>query len=388
MIPPNSVRVDTNWAASSRFQHENSDLKQTVESIVHHILSTTSIHRRDRLWPADLLVYSTNPLSFAFGACGTSLLVHDVLQSLPGDVSSWLRGRRIEGDTYPPGLYMGLAGIAYSFCELGWIDEAEDALRRVYTSPLRFSDPTMFLGAAGWGLVSISLQQRTGKWSYIDRAIEAGNYIVKSANATEYGHCWEDPASARIGFARGASGIALFLLRLYQASADVKYLRHALSGLEFDIAHARGDERRLRWPPSCNAARTIPFWQAGTSGVGSTLIRFARALMDDRLARLSVAAAEGAHVPLAPSASQFDGLSGIGEFLLDMYLFTGDDEYWSRSLDVAKSIVCYQIRRTEGIAFAGRGQQRICTDYGYGSAGVGLFLRRLITLGSRRLHDL
>lgn len=122
----------------------------------------------------------TNPLSVAYGACGPALLLRSATSArepaaaLPAEVASWMLGQPLGTDTYPPGLYVGLAGIAWAFHDLGWEDRGEAVMAMLYESPLLYDEPGMFLGVAGWGLASLRFHVRTGKQVHLDRAVQAG----------------------------------------------------------------------------------------------------------------------------------------------------------------------------------------------------------------------
>ena len=75
--------------------------------------------RRDRLFPADARIFITNGLSIAYGACGTAYALQRVRGRCPAEVMSWIEGRLRNMKLYPPGLYLGLAGVAWVLLELG-----------------------------------------------------------------------------------------------------------------------------------------------------------------------------------------------------------------------------------------------------------------------------
>jgi hypothetical protein len=84
----------------------------------------------------------------------------------------------------------------------------------------------------------------------------------------------------------------------------------------------------------------------------------------------------------------FEGLTGIGEFMLDMYKFTGDQDYYHKALDIADTVLCFKIEKLEGVAYPGRWLMRISNDYATGAAGIGLFFTRLLQLHRRLFVDL
>jgi hypothetical protein len=73
--------------------------------------------------------------------------------------------------------------------------------------------------------------------------------------------------------------------------------------------------------------------------------------------------------------------------MIDLYYFTVDEIYINYAFKVAESVLLYQIKRPEGIAFPGEDLVRICTDYGTGSAGIGMFLLRLLEPNGRLFYE-
>lgn len=131
-----------------------------------------------------------------------------------------------------------------------------------------------------------------------------------------------------------------------------------------------------------------PYWRYGNAGIGSVLIRFYAILQDQRYLTLADKAARYATSKFAGFPGQFMGLSGMGEFLLDMYRFTGCTHYRDEALKIAAGVLLYAVPEQQGTAFPGDELMRLSTDYGTGSAGIGMFLRRLLQPGSRLFHDL
>ncbi len=78
----------------------------------------------------------------------------------------------------------------------------------------------------------------------------------------------------------------------------------------------------------------------------------------------------------------------MGEFLLDMYRFTGDPRYRKEAQRIASGVLLYAVPEPVGIGFPGDELLRLGTDFGSGSAGVGIFLQRLLRPGERLFHDL
>jgi len=365
------------------------EIRGVIDGIAQYLLAKTDVVRQDRLWPSDYRLFSTNPLSIAYGALGTALFLKQALGTLPANIEDWIDRQPLSVQTYPPGLFVGLSGIAWALHCLGATAKAEAAFDLALQSPLVAESPDVFYGTAGIGLTGLHLFTRTGERRFLDAARALGDSLITRASSSEQGCHWTNAdGPAYFGFAHGSSGIAYFLLNLHLATGDARYLSYARAGVEFECAHARVDGDRAVWGRAQGDFMEAPYWRLGASGVGSVLIRFAALLGDNRYRELAEKAANAVVTKYAILPQQFTGLSGIGEFLLDMYVFTGERRYLDNALRLARGVLLFQITRPEGIAFPGEELTRICTDYGTGSAGVGLFLLRLLEPSRRLFYDI
>lgn len=364
------------------------DLREVARDVARFTLHHTDTSRTDRLWPPDPLMFSTNPLNIAYGACGTALFIHDVTGQLPPEAHEWLVRRSAAAAGLTPGLYLGFAGVAYTLAELGHEGPARETMAKAYASPLLYNDPSMLLGVAGWGLASLELFRRLADGEYLERAADAGEHLLRTAQRENEGLFWTDGQDrTRVGFGYGSSGITVFLLQLHAATGDARFAEAARGAMEFDIGHGTERDDQIRWGADPVDPGTSPYWVEGTSGVGTALIRMHSALGDARYLDLARRAARGSRTFLAAGPHLFRGMSAIGEFMLDMFLATGEQEYLVEAERMAERTLMFRIPRPEGTAFPGRYLTRISTDWAFGSAGIGLFLNRLATRGARRLHD-
>lgn len=366
------------------------EITHAAEHTAAYITATADFERRDRLWPAHFLVFGTNPMSVAYGACGVSLFLQDALGEVPADVIDWLLDQPVDIATYPPGLYLGLAGVAWSFAEIGLLERAEEVMTLTYDSPLLFVEPNMFLGAAGWGMASLYFYDRTRRQAYLDRAVQAGEYILQSAQPEGETRWWNYNLDDNVhfGFGYGASGIALFLLHLGLATGDHRFLDCATRGLEYDLSKKLENVNGISWNRYKGDSLALPYWLYGSAGVGATVARFYHHLGSERYRALAEEIAESTYIKWSVLPGLLEGISGIGEFMLDMFRFTGNVTYRDRALDIGETILWYRVERPEGTAFPGRWPTRISNDYGTGGAGIGLYLRRLLDPRGRLFLDL
>ncbi|MFJ8085500.1 class III lanthionine synthetase LanKC [Streptomyces sp. NPDC096205] len=367
------------------------EVQHTLAGLADGLQRTIDDGRSDRLWPSDPVVFATNPLSVAHGACGPALLLRATThETLPDEVTSWMLRQPVDTDTCPPGLYLGLAGIAWAFHGLGLEDRAESVMKLLYTSPLLYEEPGVFLGTAGWGMASLQFHTATGAQVHLDHAVQAGEHLLTTAqneDGTLYWPCRQDEL-VHYGYGYGASGIALFLLHLYRATGDDRFRTGAVRALEFDLAHVSHSELGMQWPRFQGETVVYPYWIHGSAGIGSTLARFHHLLGIERYGELARRVADDTYVKYAFVPGLFEGLSGIGEFMLDMYVFTGEERYRCNAFDIAETLLWFKIEGEDGTAFPGRWLTRISHDYATGSAGVGLFLSRLVHPHPRHFVDL
>jgi hypothetical protein len=369
---------------------DGEELREAIRGLARHMMASLDPSRTDRLFPSDPMAFQTNALHVAHGACGTALFLHAAMGELPQAVREWLLAQPVDLATYPPGLYSGVAGVAWSFAELGLLERGLELLERVPQSPLAFEAADMFGGAAGWGLTALAFHLRTGDAKHLDLACRAGEHLVRSAERSEAGLCWRDKEEGTVplGFAYGGSGVAFFLLSLWRVTREARYLDTARGAMDFEVAHAQQRDGGLVWGVHAGGQGHRPYWLRGGAGVASTLIRFFDVLKEERYLELARSAARGCAVFFSAAPHLFEGLASMGETLLDMYRVTGEPRYLEQAHKKGQQALLFRIDLPQGVAFPGRYLLRISHDYGMGGAGIGLFLQRLLTLGPRRFHDL
>lgn len=133
---------------------------------------------------------------------------------------------------------------------------------------------------------------------------------------------------------------------------------------------------------------SLPYWGHGAAGVGTAAVRVHRLVGDELLEEAARIIADSAFCKWTILPNQIDGLAGIGEFMIDMFMSTREHKYLERAQEIAETILWYVIERPDGITFPGRWLNRISLDYATGSAGIGMFLLRLLNPGPRYIVDL
>jgi lantibiotic modifying enzyme len=188
----------------------------------------------------------------------------------------------------------------------------------------------------------------------------------------------------RLGYAFGGSGIALFMLYLHLATSSKEYLTYGRRALDFELAHAKEVNGKHAGFPALATEELVDdpvlscYWDDGTAGVCTTLVRYAAVAPD--------AALESWRIRMEPDVCRkytvfpplFRGLAGLGNCLLDLWGFTGDERYLAEAWQVAEGVLLFRAERREGIAFPGEQAMRESADLATGSAGIAMFLSRLL----------
>jgi class III lanthionine synthetase len=354
------------------------DAGECIGKIADYILATRDVGRTDRLWPSDYRVFQTNPLGLGYGAVGVAVFLSRAGREVPFACVDFLKEgvRRLE---LPPGIYVGSAGLARGLFELGHEDLAIDQMRRAIASPLLYDCSDIFYGCAGVGMMSLQFWNLTNEERFLIAADKIGTFLLANREQEGSACTWRNvDGRTYIGWAHGAAGIAAFLLALYQETGTERYLTCAVAALESDLAEGVEVEGSLGWSHLKGNHTVFPYWRYGSAGIGLAALRFWKALHEDRYLQIAEKAARYIAPKYALQSGQFNGIAGLGEFLLDMYDATAQPEYHRQAAQIARRMMPYRIVRPSGIAFPGEGLVAICNDFGTGSAGVGIFLLRLL----------
>lgn len=365
------------------------ELLATVERSLDYIRTAADFDRQDRLFPADPFVFVSNPLNLAFGAVGVAYALQRIAGAVPTQVRSWILSQPVQPDRYPPGLYMGTAGVAWGMWEMGLQDVALNVLLSTENHPLLRDAADVFYGSAGYGLTCLRFYLNTRDQVWLDKAMAVGDQLVASAVRRQGSLCWPDKqGNVWLGYGRGSSGVALFLLYLSLATGENCFLTAGQAALDHDLDVARpipdGPLSMPRGPVGSENSKVLShYWWDGSAGVVTALTRYWAATREPRYKDVLSRMAPDSFRKYTSFPGLVRGLSGLGNCLLDAYDFTGEERYLNEAHRVATGIRLFAIDKPGGIAFPGEQQVRIVTDYGSGSAGVALYLHRLANAGEQ-----
>jgi lantibiotic modifying enzyme len=281
----------------------------------------------------------------------------------------------------PPGLYIGLGGIAWSMLELGLHEQSRKVIASTHNHPLRYDAWDVFYGAAGWGMANLRFFAEFQDEIYLQKAEEAGNYLLERVEEEERGCFWRaEDGRIPLGYAHGQCGVSLFLLYLYLAGGRERFLDVGIKALDFEMNNSTPSMKgeSISWMKFADQGSVVyPYFRVGAAGVGMAMLRYYRLLGEqkyrDMLEKIYIDTTR--KYTLFPGV--FSGLSGLGEFLLDLHRLTKESHHFDAPYRVATGISLFKIEKKQGLAFPGDLLRRISCDYGTGSAGIAHFLHRL-----------
>ena len=358
----------------------------TVQGLATFIEHHTTLDRHDRLWPGSPEIFATNPVQLGYGAAGTAVFLARARGHVAPEVLDWMADN-LDLEHTAPGLFTGLSGIGLAFMELGRRDLAVEIMAAANQSPIRLEKAELRAGAAGWGLANLHFFRQLEDERFLDQAREAGRHLLRTQKLDADGGYWEHEDSIALGYGHGQSGIATFLIYLDAVSPGDGFLDAAVRAVDFEIAHREQIDDEVLWFPTVDAAPhdpKSPHMRHGSAGVGTAVLRAWAATGEERFRRFADVCALSVAHRLTNKLWHDYGLAGYGEYLLDMYDFTGDDNYRNNAFYLAEGILPYRLERDGGIAFPAEGLLRVTTDFSAGTAGIGIFLHRLVHPGTPR----
>jgi len=364
---------------------------EILGGIDEFLKTSATYYRHDRLWPAYPQVWVVNPVCIGYGASGIALYQQKT-GILESQTLNWIV-ERTDPSTCPAGFFAGMAGVAWLFAECDKLPQANKIINQAWEVSSNIGS-SLYFGLAGIGLVELKLFQKTGDKKYLARAENCASRIQEESYENEKGIYWITSEKIKLGFAEGQSGIALFFLYLYHATDNAHYLMFGCKALDFDLLQCIDTNGQLLWQQHADALPSEPktphLW-AGTAGIGAVLLRYYYASKNPKYGSLLNKLEHTLSSRFSNKIWQSEGLAGMIEFHLDMAHFFPERSIkhksiaWHLAEGIMDHVLTLDTNSFKGLAFAGVDHARICSDYGYGTAGIALCLHRLLHNDNRSL---
>ena len=398
----------TTRCPAARGRRTETQARARCEEMARHLgdaLSSAARVTEDRrsawmIGPRDLDGFRGRDLGF--GSAGTVLALAELVDAF-GDASHratlaegvrWLQDAPRPEGARLPGLYVGEGGIAAALLRAGQIlgeptivADAVSLSRGLATLP--YGSPDIYNGTAGRLRLHLLVWDETRRAEDIEHARQAAEMLLQTADENDAGECWwryppgyaELSASAYLGYAHGAAGMADALLDLFDATGDERFAaaaRAVARWLGRQAIPVLEDRRGLDWPVLEGGEPARGFWCHGAAGVGQFFLHAARsAAVSGALQMAERAALTVARGTRWAGPTQCHGLAGGIEFLLDLYQATGARGHLSDARDLGRLLEAFSVEQAGSLAWASDAPTKNSADYMVGFAGVAACLLRL-----------
>ncbi|MCB5167650.1 class III lanthionine synthetase LanKC [Streptomyces bambusae] len=359
------------------FSGDPEDWPALRDSLAAAITRSATPDRTDRLFPGDPGQFTHDGLGLAYGAAGVLWALHTTGAPVdPGHVQ-WLLDA-IPRRPLRPGLYTGSHGVALALDRLGRTEEAHRLLDRLMQDPPEGHGDDLAGGLPGVGLTLLHFAATTGDGALLTAAVDTADLLAdRLADASGAGR-----RQLRPGLLHGASGAALFFLRLYGRTSDPGLLDLAGQALVQDLDRCvLGDDGTLQVD---DGSRVLPYLETGSAGIAAVLHEYLRHRPDPVLRQSQGRIRDAATPEFIVQSGLFNGRAGL--ILLLHLLRTGEgagDGIGDGDGDGDNTrVIRRHIRRLPWhlvpyhghAAFPGEQLLRLSTDLATGSAGVLLAL--------------
>lgn len=328
--------------------------------------------RDDRLYPGDIqqFLLPGGGTSLAYGAAGVLYaLAAAGLPPAPDEHVDWLVEHTRDITRPRPGLFDGLAGVAFALDRVGRHDDATDVLDRCLALPLDDLRPNLYEGAPGVGLTLLHFAGVRGDQALLHRAVAVGERIAAAPVTGPSG-----------GLLHGPAGAALFFLRLAEATGDQAWIARAGDALRDDLAV-------LGWAGGHETARhgawQVPVIAGGGAGTLMVLHEYVHVRPEFDLAGAYEALKEPLRTRFLPSAGLMAGRAGT---MLALATVRGTTPWADALLDRhAVDLGWHAVPHRNQVGMLGELGLRMSCDLGTGSAGTLLALAAADPAGTVRL---
>ncbi|MCK6068508.1 MULTISPECIES: class III lanthionine synthetase LanKC [Microbacterium] len=341
------------------------DIDARIKRLQTQLLADATPDRKDRLWPGDPIQFDQPSFALAHGALGPLMALHDAGARTPEDLVDWAVQSTRTARAAGPGLMDGLAGAAVAFGHLGRQDASDEALARTLGTDLG-DPPHLYGGLAGIGLAYLQLSDTRPQ--LLEEALKIAVRLRRHTAS------WSSDTKTSVptgtaGLMRGASGIALFFLHLFDKTGDRTFIHLAEDGVRADIrlcAFTADGSLQVN-----EGWRMFPYLGAGSAGIGHVLVQLLDRHPTSPLRGHLAALTRATHSELVYEAGLIQGRAGFIHYLsgLDQRGLASDADRRALRRHLER-LDLHAIAGPAGTGFAGRGLLRRSGDLATGAAGV------------------
>lgn len=366
-------------------------LKEDKDAICKAIIAHTDVEQNQFNYRPDYRVYSGHPLALVHGIGGIIWTLIQLGHSVP---DAWqtqfiLDLKRQDFTTMTPGVAVGIAGVARITQALDLPNLTKQLMIQSQSSPWLQKNADLFYGASGWGLTALYLYGKTQDCDYLKMAESAAEKVLVQLKQDEYGlYIVQDKDAVFHSLAHGAAGVALFLLRLYQASKLTRYLTLGQSLMAYEMAHAKEDGDFVNWQRSPDLAVMTPYLRVGSAGIIEVLLAYYQQTDDKAYLEMAEKAGRYLKGKLSVTTGYFNGMAGIGNTFISLFEVTNKPEYLQEAKCYVEQILILAKHDGDHIDVIGEENIRFSDDLGSGAAGVAWFLNRVINRSGGNFYDI
>lgn len=337
------------------------------------------------IFKTDPITFISNPLNVSYGSFGILHVLNYCKTPIPQEIDEWVRTLAINPKDYPPGLYMGLSGIAWVMFDIGHNEKAEEILEQALNHQNINKSSSIYYGQAGIGMACIKAYLSTNNVNWLNRAVKIAEELIELKQVVRESNkvtCfWEDPdENIWTNYTKGNGGIATFLMYIYQITAESVFLDTATEAIEFDIYHLHKDENFLRVSRNTiDAEQSVysQYWKDGTAGLLLGVSRLWYITKNQEYKYVIEGLVKDIIRKYTFMPNLFSGLAGLCNTLIDLYQFTGEKKYLDNIEFVVSGIENFELIENDSIEFPGEQNYRISHDFATGSAGISALYYRL-----------
>lgn len=338
------------------------------DSIAAAITASATPEREDRLFPGDPAQFTHDGLGLAYGAGGVLHALQISGATVQPDHVDWLVDA-VGRERVRPGLLIGSHGVAYALERLGRTEEAVRLLDQLMGRPFEEAGTDLFSGLPGIGLTLLHFSTVLGDRALLDWAENAADRLADALHepaARPSADAADSDLVTDAGLMRGASGSALFFLRLDETTGDSALLDLAREALDRDLEHCLlGEDGTLQVD---EGSRVLPYLETGSAGIGLVLHDYLAHRPDPALQECEEQIRRAAEPEFIVQSGLFNGRAGLIAYLAHL---RGDSDRYADVIRRHIRMLAWHLVPYQGnAAFPGDQLLRLSMDVATGSAGV------------------